>query len=63
MKKGVLRNFAKFTEIEVSQLTSVTPFITWPNGVLDISAPTNVEKKSDGLLTKIITFIKPKGRK
>ena len=27
------------------------------------SAPTNVEQKPDGLMTKIITFIKPKGRK
>ena len=55
--------FQTWFEIEVSQLRSATPVVTWRNGVLDISTTTNIELEPDRLLTKIIMFIKPKGRK
>ena len=55
--------FQTWFEIEVSQLRSATPVVTWRNGVLYIFTPTNVELEPDRLLTKIIMFIKPKGRK
>ena len=54
--------FQTWFEIEVSQLRSSTPVVTWRNGVLDISTTTNIELEPDRLLTKIM-FIKPKGRK